>query len=102
MKNEIDPNSIPDFEEQDADYQVWVFTYDDLDNIIGDNFVQSFETPEAAIFHAQELVDNPSSLKKYFKDNVAYVQVEVETVVEVEDHTENIGSLFNEFVNNPE
>lgn len=101
MKNEIDPNSIEDFEAKPAEYQVWVFKYDDLDNIKDDTFVQSFSTPEAAIAHAQDMVDNPSSLSKYFTDDVAYIQVEVETVVDVEDHTENIGSLFNEFVNNP-
>jgi len=101
MLNEIDPTSIEDFEMKPATYQVWLFRYDDLDNIIDDEFVMEFDTPEEAITKARELVDNENELKPYFNDSTVYIQVEVETVVEFEDHTENVGSLFNEFVKNP-
>jgi hypothetical protein len=102
MRDEIDPNSIPDFEMKPATYQVWLWRYDDLDNIIDDEFVMEFDTPAEAIARARDLVDNESELNPYFNDSTAYIQVEVETTVEFEDHVENVGSLFNEFVKNPQ
>ena len=100
MKNEIDPNSIPDFDEQDAEYQVWLFRYNDLDQIIDDEFISCHSSPDEAIARARDLVDDENEIASYFNDETAYVQVEVESVVTVEGWEENIGSLFNEFVVN--
>ena len=102
MMNEIDPNSIPDFEMKPAKYQIWLFRYDDLDNIFDDEFVAEFDTPEEAIERAKELTDNENELNPYFNDSTAFLGVEVEEVVTFENgYEENIGSLFAECVKNP-
>lgn len=88
-----------DFEEQTPNYAIWVFSYDANDNILGDHFVADFgDDPHKAVEYADALTAKPEELRKYAHKNAAYVQVEVETVVEVEDATENAGSIYNEFV----
>ena len=88
-----------DFEEQVPNYVIWVFSYTANDMIIGDYFVADFgPDAEAAAAHAEKLVSDPEALKQYALKDAAYVQVTVETVVEVDGWTTNAGNIFDEFV----
>jgi len=88
-----------DFEEKDASYQVWMLGYD-ADQNITDFSEKLFESmdPERAINFAKAYVTGCDIENKTFPDNVEYVEVLVETVVEVEGYEENVGNLFDEFV----
>jgi len=94
-QNEIDPNSIEDFELKQPTYQVWLFRYDELDNITGDEFIQEFSKFESAKARADELAEDETELNSYFTDSTAYVGIEVEEVVLLENGwEENQGSLY--------
>ena len=84
-----------DLEMKPASYQVWLLAYDDNYAITDyDHLVQSFSDAEAAVEFAKNYVDNERYKEEKLPDNIAYIEVLVETVVEYEDHTENVGTLF--------
>ena len=88
-----------DFEEQVPNYVVWVFSYNANDMIIGDHFVSDHgPDAEAAAQAAEKLVNDPEALKQCALKDAAYVQVTVETVVEVDGWTVNAGNIFDEYV----
>lgn len=84
-----------DFDEQDASYQVWILGYDENEAITDyELLVKSFSNAERAVEYAKEYVDEGKYQNETFPDNVNYIEVLVETVVEFEDRTENVGTLF--------
>lgn len=99
---EIDLEGL-EFEGQDASYQIWVFTYDEDDNILDDDFlIKKYNDPNKAIEDAKVLVTklnlNDNNIGIVFPKNAAYVEVVVETVVEIEDYETNIATLFSDHV----
>lgn len=95
LENEIDPNSIEDFELKQPTYQVWLFRYNELDDITGDEFIQEFSKFESAKARADELAEDETELNSYFNDSTAYVGIEVEEVVLLDNGwEENQGSLY--------
>lgn len=88
MENSNNPN-----------YVIFVFSYNDKDEIIGDHFVSDHGDAKAlALDAANQLVDDKVKLKEYAHPNAAYVSVEIETVVERDDWTVNENTIFSEFV----
>lgn len=88
-----------DFVAKPALYQVWLFHYDEDDNILDEeNLLYTFSDPDPAVATAKELVLHPESLARYATPKTAYFGIEVETVVEYENHSENVGTLFQEMV----
>ena len=88
-----------DFEAKPAKYQVWLFHYDEDDNILEEeNLLYTFADPDPAVAKAKDLVTDQKTLARYATAKTAYFGIEVETVVEFEDHTENVGTLFQEMV----
>ena len=85
-----------DFEAKPAIYQVWMLGYDENEAITDfEVLVNESKDAEYAVEYAKKFVDE----KRYetsapFPENVAYIEVLVETVVEFEDHNENVGTLF--------
>jgi len=88
-----------DFDLPPAKYQIWLFHYDEDDNILDEeNLLFTFSDPDPAMVKAKELVNDIETLKRYATPKTAYFGIEVETVVEFEDHSENVGTLFAEYV----
>ena len=84
-----------DFDAEPARYEVWLLAYDDNYAITDyDRLVQSFSDAEAAVEFAKQYVDNEKYKEEQLPADIAYVEVLVETVVEYESHTENVGTLF--------
>ena len=89
-----------DFEMKPASYQVWLLGYADAEAITDfDHLVQSFSDAEAAVEFAKRYVETEKYKDETIPDNVAYLEVLVETVVDYEDHTENVGTLFTTTIN---
>ena len=100
---ELDTNKFEEFEEdfdaRPAKYQVWLFHYDEDDNILDDeDLLFTFADPDPAVEKAKQLTLDQETLARYATPKTAYFGIEVETVVEFEDHTENVGTLFQEMV----
>jgi hypothetical protein len=97
MLEELDLESFGnDFDAKPAKYQVYALGYN-KDEAITDYeaFVKEFDKAEDAVEYAKNFVDE----KRYetlapFPAEVAYLEILVETVVDFEDHTENVGTLF--------
>lgn len=104
MKDEFDElleelnleNFGEDFDVKPATYQVWMLGYNE-DEAITDYEVMVNESKDAeyAVEYAKKFVEE----KRYessapFPEDVAYIEILVETVVDFEDHTENVGTLF--------
>ena len=88
-----------DFDIRPAKYEVWLFHYDEDDNILDEeNLLYSFNDPDPAVKKAKELMLDHEALERYATPKTAYFGIEVETVVEYEDHSENVGTLFHDFV----
>jgi len=88
-----------DFEIEKADYQVWLFGYDEDDQITDFEFsLFSSKNPDEAVAYAKHLVENEdvemiTELTDIPKD-VAYLGIEVEEVVDVEGIETNAGSIY--------
>jgi hypothetical protein len=85
-----------DFDAKPAKYQVWVLGYN-KDEAITDYeaLVKVFDSAEDAVEYAKNFVDEKSyETLAPFPAEVAYLEILVETVVDFEDHTENVGTLF--------
>lgn len=92
-----DIDELEDFDVKSAKYQVWVFKYDKDQNILDDNLlIGEFEEPDAAITKAKELVINLKALMNMVTPESYYLQVEVETVVDVDGGEENVATIFQE------
>lgn len=95
---ELDVSEIDDFDAKPASYQVWGIGYD-ADQNITDHccLVNESRDPEKAISMAQDVV---ADLKKHIPlaiyDAVTYIEILVETVVDVEGVDTNVGTLFSE------
>lgn len=84
-----------DFEEQDASYQVWILGYDENEAITDfEVLVKSSSDAELAVNFAKEYIDQEKYKKITYPDNVAYIEILVETIVDVEGTDTNVGTLF--------
>jgi len=84
-----------DFEAKPAKYQVWVMGYNAEMNITDfDVFIDESSDANKAIESAQKFITEERYKTLTIPEDVYFLSVEVETVVEYEDHTENVGTLF--------
>jgi len=82
-----------------AKYQVWLFHYDEDDNILDEeNLLFTFADPDPAVAKAKELVQDQKTLARYATPKTAYFGIEVETVVDLDGFEENVATLFQEMV----
>ena len=96
-------DSIPDSEIDEADkipsYQVWIFGLDSKNEVITEDFICSFDSPEPALAKAKTFAESVRAgvVNKESKDIVKY-QILVETVVDFGDYDENIQSIYDETI----
>ena len=103
MKDEFDELleelNLDDFDAKDATYQVWVLGYDENENITDfEVMVDESKDAESMIEYATNYVEEERYGTMAFPDEVKYIEVLVETVVDLEDYNENVGTLFSKIV----
>ena len=103
MKNEFDglleELKLDDFDAKDATYQVWVLGYDENENITDfEVTVNESKDAESMVEYAENYVEEERYGTMAFPDEVKYIEVLVETVVDLEDYDENVGTLFSKIV----
>ena len=81
-----------------AKYQIWVFNYDENDELLCESFLAEFDDPDPAVEQAKNFTQHKELLIKYATPETAYFGIEVETVVDLEGYEENVGTLFQEFI----
>ena len=91
--------SLDDFDVKDATYQVWVLSYDENENITDfEVLVNESKDAESMVDFAKKYVEEERYKTMTFPDEVKYIEVLVETIVELEDYTENVGTLFSKII----
>ena len=103
MENSFDELSeelkLDDFDAKDATYQVWVLGYDENENITDfEILVDESKNAESMVEYATNYVEEERYGTMAFPDEVKYIEVLVETVVDLEDYTENVGTLFSKII----
>ena len=91
--------SLDDFEAKAATYQVWVLSYDENENITDfEVLVNESKDAESMVNFAKKYVEEERYENLKFPDEVKYIEVLVETIVDLEDYTENVGTLFSKII----
>ena len=103
MKDEFDELleelNLDDFFAKDATYQVWVLGYDENENITDfEVMVNESKDAESMVEYAERYVEEERYGTMAFPDEVKYIEVLVETVVDLEDYNENVGTLFSKII----
>ena len=90
---------LDDFDAKDATYQVWVLGYDENENITDfEVMVDESKDAESMVEYAETYVEEERYGTIAFPDEVKYIEVLVETVVDLEDYDENVGTLFSKII----
>ena len=91
--------NLDDFDAKDASYQVWVLGYDENENITDfEVMVSESKDAESMVECATNYVEEECYGTMEFPDEVKYIEVLVETVVDLEDYDENVGTLFSKII----
>ena len=91
--------NLDDFDAKDATYQVWVLGYDENENITDfEVMVSESKDAESRVEYATNYVEEERYGTMAFPDEVKYIEVLVETVVDLEDYNENVGTLFSKII----
>ena len=91
--------NLDDFDAKDATYQVWVLGYDENENITDfEAMVNESKDAESMVEYAENYVEEERYGTMAFPDEVKYIEVLVETVVDLEDYDENVGTLFSKII----
>ena len=103
MKDEFDELleelNLDDFDAKDATYQVWVLGYDENEHITDfEVMVNKSKDAESMVEYATNYVEEERYGTMAFPDEVKYIEVLVETVVDLEDYNENVGTLFSKII----
>ena len=103
MKDEFDELleelNLDDFDAKDATYQVWVLGYDENEHITDfEAMVNKSKDAESMVEYATNYVEEERYGTMTFPDEVKYIEVLVETVVDLEDYNENVGTLFSKII----
>ena len=103
MKDEFDELleelKLDDFDAKGATYQVWVLGYDENENITDfEVMVDESKDAESMVEYATNYVEEERYGTMTFPDKVKYIEVLVETVVDLEDYDENVGTLFSKII----
>ena len=90
---------LDDFDAKDATYQVWVLGYDENERITDfEVLVDESKDAESMVEYATNYVEEERYGTMSFPDEVKYIEVLVETVVDLEGYDENVGTLFSKIV----
>ena len=90
---------LDDFDAKDATYQVWVLGYDGNEHITDfEVMVEESKDAESMVEYATNYVEEERYGTMTFPDEVKYIEVLVETIVNLEGYDENVGTLFSKII----
>ena len=90
---------LDDFDAKDATYQIWVLGYDENENITDfEVMIDESKDAESMVKCATNYVEEERYGTMAFPDEVKYIEVLVETVIDLEDYDENVGTLFSKII----
>ena len=91
--------NLDDFDAKDAMYQVWILGYDENENITDFEVVlNESKDAESMVDFAKNYVEEERYGTMTFPKEVKYIEVLVETIVELDGYDENVGTLFSKII----
>ena len=91
--------NLDDFDAKDATYQVWILGYDKNEHITDfEVMIDESKDAESMVEYAECYVEEERYENLKFPKEVKYIEVLVETVVDLEDYDENVGTLFSKII----
>ena len=91
--------NLDDFDAKDATYQVWVLGYDENEHITDfEVMVNESKDAERMVEYAKKYVEEEHYKTIAFPKEVKYIEVLVETIVDLEGYDENVGTLFSKII----
>ena len=88
-----------DFVAENGIYQVWILGYNEEQSITDfSEKLYEAKDPERTINFAKAYISGCDIENSTFPDDVKYVEVLVETIVELDGCEVNVGNLFDEYV----
>ena len=91
--------NLEDFDAKDATYQVWVLGYDKNEHITDfEVMIDESKDAESMVEYAERYVEEERYGTMTFPKEVKYTEVLVETIVDLEDYDENVGTLFSKII----
>lgn len=96
----IDPEEIEDFPLEEPVYQVWAVGYkaDDRNNPIQDRMLLETPDPDEAENLAKAVYDDPQDTVDMFNDNIKYLVIEVEALVDVDGAKESLYNTYHRVI----
>ena len=103
MKDEFDELleelDLDDFDAKDATYQVWILGYDENEHITDfEVMINESKDAESMVEYATNYVEEERYETITFPYEVKYIEVLVETIVDLEGYDENVGTLFSKII----
>ena len=90
---------LDDFDAKDATYQVWVLGYDENECITDfEVMIEESKDAESMVEYAERYVEEEHYGTMTFPKEVKYIEVLVETIVNLEGYDENVGTLFSKII----
>ena len=90
---------LDDFDAKNATYQVWVLGYDENERITDfEVMIEESKDAESMVEYATNYVEEECYGTMVFPDEVKYIEVLVETIVNLEGYDENVGTLFSKII----
>ena len=91
--------NLDDFDAKDATYQVWILSYDESENITDfEVMLNESKDAESMVEYAKKYVEEEHYKTIAFPKEVKYIEVLVETIVDLEGYDENVGTLFSKII----
>lgn len=98
MEKDFEPFE-EDFDVPADKYQLWLLGYDADQNITDYEFlVNESADMDAMLKQANQYVDEEKYKKHTFPEEVAYIEVIVETIANLEGYDENVATRFSKIV----
>ena len=90
---------LDDFDAKSATYQVWVLGYDENERITDfEVMIEESKDAESMVEYATNYIEEECYGTMVFPDEVKYIEVLVETIVNLEGYDENVGTLFSKII----
>ena len=90
---------LDDFDAKDATYQVWVLGYDENERITDfEVMIEESKDAKSMVEYATNYIEEECYGTMTFPDEVKYIEVLVETIVNLEGYDENVGTLFSKII----
>lgn len=95
----LELDELDEFDAKPAMYQVWILGYDENEAITDfEVLVNESRDPERTVEYAKTYISEKRYETLAIPENVEYIEVLVETVVDVEDYESNEGTLFSDTI----